>query len=86
MGGGTRVWGMGQLGAAAERQGGRALVRRRGTAATSTVKGMRGVGILSVRRRWGGELDREGAGRGHTKRMGVPAHGAYVRLGSWAVT
>jgi hypothetical protein len=80
------VWGMGQLGAAAERQGGRALVRRRGTAATGTVKGMRGVGILSVRRCWGGELDREGAGCGHTKRMGVPAHGAYVRLGSWAVT
>jgi hypothetical protein len=51
-----------------------------------TMKGMQGVGILSVRRRWGGELDREVAGRGHTKRMGVPAHGAYVCLGSWAVT
>jgi hypothetical protein len=30
----------------------------------------------------GGELDREGAGRGHAACMGVPAHGAYVGLGS----
>jgi hypothetical protein len=29
-----------------------------------------------------GELDREGAGHGHAVRMGVPVHGAYVRLGS----
>jgi hypothetical protein len=39
MGGGTRMWGMGQLGAATERQGGHALVRRRGTTATGAVRG-----------------------------------------------
>jgi hypothetical protein len=82
MGGGTRVWGMGQLGVAAERQGGRALTRRRGTSTMGVVKGTRGVGILSVRQHRGGELDREGAGRGHATRMSVLAHGAYVRLGS----
>jgi hypothetical protein len=86
MGGSTRVWGMGQLGAAVDRQGGRPLTRRRGTAAIGTVKGTRGVGILFIRQRRGGELDREGAGHGHTEHMGVPAHGAYVRLGNWAVT
>jgi hypothetical protein len=64
-------------------------VRSRGTersdAATGAVKGTRGVRILSVRRRRGGELDREGAGHGHAARMGVPAHGAYAArgLGSW---
>jgi acetamidase/formamidase len=46
------------------------------------VKGTRGVGILSVCRRQGGELDTEGAGRGHAVHMGVPARGAYVHLGS----
>jgi hypothetical protein len=30
----------------------------------------------------GGELDREGASRGHVTHMGVPVHSAYVRLGS----
>jgi hypothetical protein len=30
----------------------------------------------------GGELDREGASRGRVAHMGVPVHGAYVRLGS----
>jgi hypothetical protein len=44
-------------------------------------KGTRGVRILSVRRCWGGELDREGAGCGHAARMGVPAHGAYAAQG-----
>jgi hypothetical protein len=39
------------------------------------------VGILFVRRRRDGELDREGAGRGHTARMGVPVHGAYTAQG-----
>jgi hypothetical protein len=43
------------------RQGGRALARRRSTTATGIVKGKRGVGILSVRRRRDGELDKEGA-------------------------
>jgi hypothetical protein len=42
-------------------QGGRALVRRRSTVTTGTVKGTRGVEILSVRRRRDGELDKEGA-------------------------
>jgi hypothetical protein len=60
-------------------------VRSRGTersdAATGAVKGTRGVRNLSVRRRRGGELDREGAGRGHAARMGVPAHGAYAAQG-----
>jgi hypothetical protein len=50
------------------------------------VKGTRGFKILSLRRRQGGELDKEGAGRGHVACMGMPAHGAYVRLGSWATT
>jgi hypothetical protein len=36
---------------------------------------------LSVRRRRGGELDREGAGRGHAVRMGFPAHDAYAVWG-----
>jgi hypothetical protein len=35
------------------------------------------MGILSVRWRRGGELGREGPGRGHTTRMGVLAHGTY---------
>jgi hypothetical protein len=50
-------------------------------AATGAVKGTRGVGILSVRRRRSGELDREGAGRGHAVLMGVPAYGAYAARG-----
>jgi hypothetical protein len=37
------------------------LTRRRSTVATGVVKGTRGVGILSVRQRQDGELDREGA-------------------------
>jgi hypothetical protein len=40
----------------------------------------------ATQRRSGGELDREGAGHGHAPRMGMPAHDAYVRLSSWAVT
>jgi hypothetical protein len=40
---------------------------------TCAVKGMRGAE---------GELAREGAGHGYAARMGVPAHSAYVRLGS----
>jgi hypothetical protein len=47
-----------------------------------TMKGMRGAEILSVRQRQGGELDREGAGRGHAAHMGVPAHSAYAAR-SW---
>jgi hypothetical protein len=34
-------------------------------------------GVLSVRRRWGGELDRKGAGHGQAAGGRVPAHGAY---------
>jgi hypothetical protein len=34
-------------------------------------------GVLSVRRRRGGELDREGAGWGHTIGGRAPAHSAY---------
>jgi hypothetical protein len=46
-----------------------------------TVKGTRGVGILSVHQRQGGKLDREGAGRSHVARMGVLVHGAYTARG-----
>jgi hypothetical protein len=46
-----------------------------------TVKGTRGVGILSVHQRQGGKLDREGAGRSHAARMGVLVHGAYTARG-----
>jgi hypothetical protein len=58
MGGGTRV-GNGTTRHDTEGQGGCALARRRGTAAMGAVKGTRGVGILSVRRRQGGELDKQ---------------------------
>jgi hypothetical protein len=36
---------------------------------------------LYIRWRRGGELNREGAGRGHAARMGVPAHNAYATQG-----
>jgi hypothetical protein len=38
--------------------------------------------FLFVRRRRGGELDREDVARqGHTTRMGVPTHGTYAARG-----
>jgi hypothetical protein len=66
-----------QIGAAVERVSTRAM-QSAARAAMGTVKGMREAEILSVHRRQGGELDREGAGHGHAARMGVPAHGAYA--------
>jgi hypothetical protein len=64
------------------RRGGRAGVRSCGAesneAAKCVVKGTQGEGILSLRWRRDGELDREGADSGHATRMGVAAHGDYV--------
>jgi hypothetical protein len=45
------------------------------------VNGTLGVGILSVRRHRGGELDWGGAGHGHAVHMGVPVYGVYVAWG-----
>jgi hypothetical protein len=83
---GTARWWHVHVGNGIARRSGRVGVCSCGAETTGAVKGTRGVGILSVRRRRGGELDREGAGRGHTARMGMPAHGAYMHLGSRAVT
>jgi hypothetical protein len=55
-------------------------VRRRGAMATGVVKGTRGGDFVRTPTS-GGEMDREGAGRGHAMRMGMPVHGAYVHLG-----
>jgi hypothetical protein len=71
---------MARLGAAVERACAHAT-QSAARAATGAVKGTRGVGILSVRRRRGSEMDREGVGHGHAARMGVPAHGAYAARG-----
>jgi hypothetical protein len=69
-----------RLDAAAERACAR-VAQSTARAATGTVKGTRGVGILSVHQRQGGKLDREGAGHSHAARMGVLVHGAYTARG-----
>jgi hypothetical protein len=71
---------MAQLGAVAERACTHATQSTTG-AATGAVTATRGVGILSIHLRWGGELNREGAGHGHVVRIGVPMHGAYTAWG-----
>jgi hypothetical protein len=50
---------------------------QQGWAVTGACVGVTLNGVLSVRRRRGGELDREGVGRGHTIGGRAPAHSAY---------